>query len=328
MNRQTSLGKSSPLGATVCPGGVNFSLFSKGSTSVQLLLFNQVDDARPSRTITLDPDRNHSHHYWHVFVPGIGAGQIYGYRVEGSFRPEHGLRFDFEKVLLDPYGRAIAKPPNYSRAAASKPGDNCATAMKSVVTDVTSYHWEGDEPLWLPFSRTVIYEMHLAGFTKHPNSGVEPAKRGTYSGLIDKIPYLQDLGVTAVELLPVFEFDQQDAPEGLTNYWGYSPISFFTPHSGYSSRNNPLAVLDEFRDMVKALHGAGIEVILDVVYNHTAEGDERGPTLCFKGLANDAYYILDRDTGKYANYTGTGNTLNANEPFVRRLIRDSLNYWV
>ena len=328
MNTRTSLGKSSPLGATVYSGGVNFSLFSKGSAGVQLLLFNQVDDARPSRTITLDSDRNHSHHYWHVFVPGIGVGQIYGYRVEGSFRPEHGLRFDFQKVLLDPYGRAIAKPANYSRAAASKPGDNCATAMKSVVTDVTSYHWEGDEPLCLPFSRTVIYEMHVAGFTKHPNSGVEAAKRGTYSGLIDKISYLQDLGVTAVELLPVFEFDQQDAPEGLTNYWGYSPISFFTPHSGYSSRNDPLAVLDEFRDMVKALHRVGIEVILDVVYNHTAEGDERGPTFCFKGLANDAYYILDRDTGKYADYTGTGNTLNANEPFVRRLIRDSLNYWV
>jgi isoamylase len=323
-----SPGRSFPLGATGYPSGVNFSVFSKASSAIHLLLFNQADDAYPSRTIALDPVTNRSGHYWHVFVPGIGVGQIYGYRVEGSFAPEHGLRFDPQKVLLDPYGRAIARPANYSRVAACRPGDNCATAMKSVVTDVSRYDWEGDEPLRRPFSRTVIYEMHVAGFTKHPSSGIDPAKRGTYAGLIGKIPYLQDLGVTAVELQPVFQFDDQDAPAGLTNYWGYSPVSFFSPHSAYSSRGDPLAVLDEFRDMVKALHRAGIEVILDVVYNHAAEGDETGPTLCFKGFANDAYYMLDRGTGRYANYTGTGNTLNANEPFVRRLIRDSLHYWV
>ena len=258
---------------------------------------------------------------------GIEVGQIYGYRVERAAL-ERELRFDPRKVLLDPYGRAIARPANYSRVAATKPGDNFATALKSVVTDVSRYDWEGDEPLRRPFSRTVIYEMHVAGFTKHPSSGVDPAKRGTYAGLIDKIPYLQDLGVTAVELQPVFQFDEQDAPAGLTNYWGYSPVSFFTPHSGYSSRSDPLGVLDEFRDMVRAFHRAGIEIILDVVYNHTGEGGENGPTLCFKGFANEAYYILDQSTGRYANYTGTGNTLNANEPFVRRLIRDSLHYWV
>jgi isoamylase len=328
MQTAISSGKSFPLGATVGPGGVNFSVFSKGNTAVQLLLFDRADDAYPSRMITLDPITNRSHHYWHVFVPGIGVGQIYGYRVDGSFAPEQGLRFDPQKILLDPYGRAIARPPDYSRVAASTSGDNCATAMKSVVTEVNRYDWEGDEPLRRPFSHTVIYEMHVAGFTKHPSSGVDPAERGTYTGLIGKIPYLQDLGVTAVELQPVFQFDEQDAPVGLTNYWGYSPVSFFTPHSGYSSRRDPLAVLDEFRDMVKALHRAGIEVILDVVYNHTAEGDDTGPTLCFKGFANGVYYILDWDTGRYANYTGTGNTLNANEPFVRRLIRDSLHYWV
>jgi glycogen operon protein len=321
-------GRSCPLGATVCQGGVNFSVFAKGNTAVQLLLFDHADDAYPSRTITLDPVTNRSAHYWHLFVPGIGIGQIYGYRVDGSFAPEQGLRFDPQKILLDPYGRAIARPPNYSRVAASVPGDNCATAMKSVVTNVSQYNWEGDEPLRRPFSHTVIYEMHVAGFTKHPSSGVDPAKRGTYAGLIGKIPYLQDLGVTAVELQPVFQFDEQDAPAGLTNYWGYSPVSFFTPHSGYSSGRDPLAVLDEFRDMVKALHRAGIEVILDVVYNHTAEVGDTGPTLCFKGFANQSYYIPDASTGKYADYSGTGNTLNANEPFVRRLIRDSLHYWV
>jgi len=327
MDKQKKTGKSFPLGATVCPDGVNFSVFAKGGEAVQLLLFDHVDDAQPSRTITLDPVINRSRHYWHVFVPGIGVGQIYGYRVERAAL-ERELRFDPQKVLLDPYGRAIARPANYSRVAATKPGDNFATALKSVATDVSRYDWEGDKPLRRPFSRTVIYEMHVAGFTKHPSSGVDPAKRGTYAGLIDKIPYLQDLGVTAVELQPVFQFDEQDAPTGLTNYWGYSPVSFFTPHSGYSSRSDPLAVLDEFRDMVKAFHCGGIEIILDVVYNHTAEGGEKGPTLCFKGFANDVYYILDRSTGQYANYTGTGNTLNANQSFVRRLIRDSLHYWV
>jgi isoamylase len=325
MNKKA--GKSFPLGATACPGGVNFSVFVKGGEAVELLLFDHADDAQPSRTITLDPVTNRSRHYWHVIVPGIEVGQIYGYRVKTAARARE-LRFDPRKVLLDPYGRAIARPLNYSRVAATKPGENFSTALKSVVTDVSRYNWEGDEPLRRPFSRTVIYEMHVAGFTKHPSSGVDPAKRGTYAGLVDKISYLQDLGATAVELQPVFQFDEQDAPTGLTNYWGYSPVSFFTPHSGYSSRSDPLAVLDEFRDMVKAFHRAGIEIILDVVYNHTAEGGGNGPTLCFKGLANEMYYILDQNTGRYANYTGTGNTLNANESVVRRLIRDSLHYWV
>jgi glycogen operon protein len=213
----------------VCPGGANFSVFAKGNTAVQLLLFDHADDAYPSRTIALDPVTNRSGHYWHVFVPEVGVGQIYAYRVDGSFAPERGLRFDPQKILLDPYGRAIARPPNYSRVAASAPDDNCATAMKSVVTNVSQYNWESDEPLRRPFSDTVIYEMHVAGFTKHPSSGVDPFKRGTYAGLIGKIPYLQDLGVTAVELQPVFQFDEQDAPAGLTNYWGYSPAWRVSP---------------------------------------------------------------------------------------------------
>jgi glycogen operon protein len=170
--------------------------------------------------------------------------------------------------------------------------------------------------------------MHVKGFTRHPSSGVAAAKRGTYAGLIEKIPYLKDLGVTAVELLPVFQFDPQDAPEGRVNYWGYQPVSFFAPHHAYSSRKGPLAVLDEFRDMVRALHRAGIEVILDVVFNHTTEGGQTGPTLSYRGLANDFYYILENDKARYADFTGCGNTLNANQPIVRRLIQDSLRYWV
>ena len=176
--------------------------------------------------------------------------------------------------------------------------------MKSVVADLSRYDWEGDQPLQRPFAQTIIYELHVGGFTKHPSSGVAPEKRGTFAGLMEKIPYLTDLGVTAVELLPVFQFDVQDCPPGLVNYWGYSPVSFFAPHQGYGSRKDPLAVLDEFRDLVKALHRAGIEVILDVVFNHTAEGNHLGPTLCFRGLANEVYYLLEPDRSLYADYSG------------------------
>jgi isoamylase len=197
-----------------------------------------------------------------------------------------------------------------------------------VVVDPHAYDWEGDKPLCRPSARTIIYEMHVRGFTRHPSSGLPEETRGTYAGLIEKIPYLRELGVTAVELLPVFQFDAQDCPPGLINYWGYAPVSFFAPHRGYSSRQDPLGPVDEFRDMVKALHRAEIEVILDVVFNHTAEGDQRGPTLCFRGLENSAYYILEQDRSLYADYSGTGNTLNADNPIVRRMIIDSLHYWV
>jgi len=321
-------GASAPLGATVLPGGVNFSVFSKHATRMDLLLFDDPDGERPARIIPLDPNRHRTYHYWHVFVPDLVPGQVYAYRAHGPFSPEHGRRFDGEKTLLDPYGLAVAVPEAYDRKAARRPGDNAATAMKSVVADPRAYDWEGDRPLRRPFTRTVIYELHVRGFTRHPSSGVAPLKRGTYAGLIEKIPYLQDLGITAVELLPVFQFDPQDGPEGLVNYWGYQPVSFFAPHHAYSSRQDPLGVLDEFRDMVKALHRAGIEVILDVVFNHTTEGGQDGPTLSYRGLANDYYYILEADKSRYADYTGCGNTLNANQAIVRRLIQDSLRHWV
>ncbi|MGE5238066.1 MAG: glycogen debranching protein GlgX [Chloroflexota bacterium] len=321
-------GKSYPPGASVRPGGVNFSVYSRGSTLVELLLFDNVDDVKPSRVIPLDPKVHRTYHYWHVYVPGLRAGQIYAYRAHGPFDPQKGMRFDNQKVLLDPYGKAVVVPARYSRLAASQPGDNAAAAMKSVVVDPAPYDWEGDVPLNRPYASTVIYEMHVRGFTRHPNSGVAEEKRGTYAGLIEKIPYLQDLGVTAVELLPVFQFDEQDCPQGLVNYWGYSPVSFFAPHVAYSSRKDPLGPVDEFRDMVKALHRAGIEVILDVVFNHTAEGNHAGPTFCYRGLDNVAYYTLEKDRSLYANYTGCGNTLDASNSIVRRLIVDSLRYWV
>jgi isoamylase len=316
-----------PLGATVTEDGVNFSVYSKNADKIDLLLFDAKDDSQSTQTIHLTPKKNRTYHYWHVFVPNIGPGQIYGYRVYGPFKPELGMRFDPSKVLLDPYGKAVVVPDTYNRHLATASGDNCSSAMKSVVLDPSIYDWENDIPPQQPFTRTIIYEMHVRGFTAHPNSGVAPEKRGTYAGLIDKIPYLKDLGITAIELLPIFHFDEQDAPK-LKNYWGYQPISYFAVHPAYSSRKDPLGPADEFRDMVKALHRAGLQVILDVVYNHTTEGDHNGPTLSFRGFENDSYYILEKNKAFYSNYSGCGNTLDASDPFVRRLIIDSLRYWV
>jgi isoamylase len=321
-------GRNYPLGATVYPDGVNFCLFSRNCDALELLLFDDVDDQRPVRAIQLDPDRNRTFYYWHVFVPGIGAGQLYGYRAYGPCAPEEGHRFNGEKVLLDPYVQAVSIGTNYDREAAARPGDNCAHAMKGVVVDPGAYDWEGDAPVRLPYASTVIYELHVGGFTRHPSSGVAPERCGTYAGLIEKIPYLQSLGITAVELLPVQQFDPQDAPPGLDNYWGYSPVVFFAPHQGYCSCSDPLGPVNEFRDMVKALHRAGIEVILDVVFNHTTEGNHTGPTLSFRGLENRAYYILKGDQAFYADYSGCGNTINANHSIVRRMIMDCLRHWV
>ena len=323
-----TVGRCSPLGATVQANGVNFSIFSRFASAIELLLFDREDDALPSRVIRIPAATNRTYHYWHTFVPGARAGQLYGYRVHGPFDTAAGLRFDPRKLLLDPYGRGVAVPAGYSRDAARLPGDTARTAMKSVVIDPHTYDWEGDAPLRRPCSRTIIYEAHVRGFTRHPSSGLPENIRGTYAGLVEKIPYLLDLGITAVELMPVFQFDPQDAPPGRPNYWGYAPVSFFAPHQQYSSRRDPQGPVTEFRDMVKALHRAGIEVILDVVFNHTAEGDHRGPTLSFRGLDNTAYYLLERDPALYSNYSGTGNTLNANHPVVRRMIVDSLRYWV
>ncbi len=321
-------GRSFPLGATVSGEGVNFCVFSKNSQALDLLLFDYADASKPARVISLDPQRNRTFYYWHVFVRGLGAGQLYAYRAYGASDPTRGLRFDGEKVLLDPYARAVVVGPHYSRLAAMRPGDNCAHAMKSVVVDSQAYDWEGDTHVGLPYASTVIYEMHVGGLTRHPTSGVAPEKRGTYLGVVGKIDYLKSLGITTVELLPVQQFDEQNVSPPLKNYWGYDPVSFFAPHVGYAVSRTPLGPVREFQDMVKALHRAKIEVILDVVFNHTAEGDEGGPTLSFRGLENRAYYILKADQAGYADYSGCGNTVNANHSIVRRMILDCLRYWV
>jgi len=320
-------GKPYPLGPTLTDDGVNFSIFSAHAKAIHLLLFDSQDASAASRVISLDPKLNRTGHYWHIEVPGILPGQVYAYRADGAYAPEYGYRFDPEKVLLDPYAKAVCVS-RYSRAAAINRGDNEAFSMRSVVADLDRYDWGGDQPLRREFRETVIYELHVGGFTRGPSSGIPQEKRGTYAGLVEKIPYLEELGVTAVELMPVCQFDWQDAPPGLENYWGYSPVSFFALHLGYSLSQSPLQCLDEFRDMVKGLHRANIEVILDVVYNHTAEGGADGPTICLKGLDNSIYYRLSPDRRNYVDFTGTGNTLNANQSVARRLIVDSLRYWV
>ena len=320
--------ESQPLGAVVARDGVHFSVYSANAQRVELLLFDAADDARAARVLPLGSETHAADGIWRIFVPGIAAGQLYGWRVHGEFAPEKGWRFDGEKVLLDPYTRAVAGAKSYDRLAAAQPGNNCARALKSVVVDPLGYDWSGDAPPRHPWCETVIYELHVGGFTRHPSAGVDPERRGTFAGLAEKIPYLESLGITAVELMPIHEFDVHDAPNGRRNYWGYSPLAFFAPHSGYSSRRDPLGVVDEFRDLVRALHRAGLEVILDVVFNHTAEVDETGPTVSLRGLENAVYYLPGLEPGTYANHSGCGNTVNANHPVVRQLILDCLHAWV
>jgi glycogen operon protein len=320
-----------PLGATVDDGGVNFALFSEEARGVELLLFDAHNDATPVATIPFDPNVNRSFHFWHMYIHGLQAGYHYAYRVSGPSDPGH--RFDSEKVLLDPYAKGntntLWKPVD-----ACVPGDNLASSMRAVIVDGRGYDWEGDQPLRRPMSDTVVYEMHVRGFTKSPTSGVE--QPGTFSGVVEKIPYLQELGVTAVELLPVFAFDEREVRginpldgSELRNFWGYDPYLHFSPQASYCVSPEEGSQITEFRDMVKALHKAGIEVILDVVFNHTGEGNHLGPTISFKGLENDAYYLLHpTERQYYMDYSGCGNTVNANHPIVEKFILDCLHYWV
>lgn len=331
---RTSAGHHHPLGATVAEEGVNFSLYSRSATKVELLLFERFDQPAPQQVIRLDSRHNRTYGYWHVFVHGIDEGMIYGYRVHGPNAPEQGHRFNPAKLLLDPYARGIVYRDGEAHRDAIGGQDNVATAMKSLVVDMDHFDWQGVErPKIDPCSR-VIYEMHVKGFTRHPSSGV--AHPGTFDALVERIPYLVELGVTTVELLPVFQFDEYDIDfvnpetgERLRNFWGYDPIGFFSPHRGYYIEQwERMRYLTGFRDLVRELHRAGIEVVLDVVFNHTAEGGENGPTLSFRGIENSVYYLTEPGRpGTYANYSGVGNTLNCNHPMVRRLILDCLRYW-
>lgn len=322
-------GTPGPIGATIQDKGVNFSVFAQSAKSIELLLFNDKDDKQPSHTIKLSKKENRSYYYWHIFIENLKAGQFYAYRVDGEYNPSKSFAYDKSKVLIDPYSKGIYTN-NYDRQKARKFGvDNISNSFKSVVIDDKAYDWEGDKHPKKELSDLVIYEMHIGGFTNSKNSGLEKNKRGTYAGAIEKIPYLKSLGINAVELLPVFAFDEQDAPSNKNNYWGYSPINFFAIHNKYSIKKEPISAITEFKDMVKAFHKAGIEVILDVVYNHTSESDYEGPLQSMKGFDNATYYLLDeKDKTKYLDYTGCANTFNANHSVPRRMIIDSLKYWV
>lgn len=323
--RKLTPGHCRQLGATPEGHGTNFAIWGRLAKSMELLLFSSEKDEHPE-IITLAEEIYRSGYYWHVHVGGVSAGQLYAWRVKEVLIDLPGNRFDPQKVLLDPYGRRILLGETYNRQRSAQQGSNLHCCAKNIVVDMHHYDWEDDAFPRHPLSRSVIYEMHVGGFTKDPSSGLPDYLRGTYAGVTHKIPYLQELGVTAVELLPVFQFDPQDARPGKSNYWGYSPMGFFAPHAEYAADGSHLGVINEFRNMVKALHKAHIEVILDVVYNHTAEGGDDGPVICFRGVDNDAFYTLDENFHS-TNYSGCGNTLDASHPMTKKMITDSLKFW-
>ncbi|HHH40112.1 MAG TPA: glycogen debranching enzyme GlgX [Sedimenticola sp.] len=327
-----SPGRHHPYGATPEEGGVNFSVFSLHAIRAELLLFEGPESPEPFQVIDLEPDLHRTFYTWHLLVEGLPAGVWYSWRMDGPGEDTRltGDRFDPDKHLLDPRARVVSHTL-WQRIAACRPGDNGGAAMRAMVVS-DGYDWEGDRPLQIPSEESIIYELHVGGFTRHPSAGV--AMPGTFKALIEKIPYLQMLGITHVELLPVMAFDEQDVPEatarrGLKNYWGYSTHSFFAPHPGYCISPDRGTQLTEFRDLVKALHRAGIGIILDVVYNHTAEGGADGPVINFKGFGGGVFYHLDpEDRRRFRDYTGCGNTVNANHPVVSAFIIDSLEFWV
>ncbi len=321
-----------PHGATAGADGVNFSIYSRHATHVELLLFAAADSPLPSQVIPLEARIHRTFFFWHVLVVDLPSGTYYAWRIDGpDDRSQSGFHFDRDKVLLDPWTRGVATTL-WDRGQACLPGDNVATSMRAVVTSA-GYDWEGDEPLGcIRLEKTIIYELHVGGFTRHPSAAV--AAPGTFHGVIEKIPYLMELGITHVEVLPVMAFDEQDVPagvagRGLDNYWGYSTHSYFSPHPGYCISPDAATHAREFRDMVRALHAAGIGVILDVVFNHTAEGGADGPVINFKGIGNESFYHLDpADRSHYRDFTGCGNTVNCNHPLVARFILECLEYWV
>jgi isoamylase len=338
-------GRPSPLGATITGSGVQFAIFSRNARSVTLCLFDEPQQAKPSAEIVLTKDSNRTGDVWHVWLDGVGAGQYYLYRVDGPYEPRRGHRFNPNLYLVDPYAKALTGgfqwelSRQFGYDPASPEGDlslgvgSDASGMPKCIVVDDQFDWQGDRQLNYPLRRSVIYEAHVKGLTAHPSSNV--ANPGTYQGVIQQIPYLVDLGITSIEFLPVHEFNEWEVTrsnpgtgERLTNYWGYSTVGFFAPNGSYSASGQNGEQVREFKEMVRSLHAAGIEVILDVVFNHTAEGNEYGPTFSFRGLDNSIYYILEENKRNYGDYAGCGNTLNCNHPVMRSLIIDSLHYWV
>jgi len=338
-------GKALPLGASLVNDGVNFAVFSRNATAVTLIIFESADPKSRRIEIPLNKRGNKTGNIWHCFIKGLKAGVCYLYRVDGPYFPEKGLRFNPHKTLLDPYAKALTDISNwdYDKCAGydpKKPGgdltysyiDDIDNQPRCIVID-NDFDWEGDTPLNYPLRFSVIYETHVKGLTAHSSSGVKYP--GTYKGVIEKIPFFKELGITSLEFLPVQEFNENEVlrynpatGKKLTNYWGYSTAAFFAPKGSYAADKTPGGQVREFKEMVRELHKAGIEVILDIVFNHTAEGNEMGPTLSFRGLDNSIYYILNENPRFYQNYSGCGNTMNCNHPVVRTFIMDCLRYWV
>ena len=339
-NSQSYPGKAFPLGASWDGTGTNFAIYSENATAVTLCLFDHTNDSQETTSVKLT---ERTDYVWHVYLPGVGPGQLYGYRIDGPYEPEAGHRFNRHKVLIDPYAKALSGTINWHPSLFGyqfggedadltiNTEDNAAYIPKSVVID-PAFDWEDDKKPDIPFYKSIIYETHVKGFTqRHPD--IPEELRGTYGAIAHPatIKYLKDLGITAIELLPVHAFvtDQMLEEKGLANYWGYNTIGYFAPDTRYSRSNEHGEAVNEFKHMVKELHRAGIEVILDVVYNHTAEGNQNGPTLSFRGVDNAYYYRLTEANRRYyMDYTGTGNTLNTVNPGVLRLIMDSLRYWI
>ncbi|MBN2475190.1 MAG: glycogen debranching protein GlgX [Pirellulales bacterium] len=328
MTFRVGRGNCRPFGATPRPRGVNFAVFSRHAERVHLVLF-QEGSQEPITEIPLDPKMNKTGDVWHILVHDLDTNVLYGYRLFGPYEPDQGHRFNPEVVVLDPYTPLVSGGLRWG--GPDVPHDEapgCLTRHGRIIED--DFDWEDDVPLSTPMGETVVYELHVRGFTCHPSSGVRHP--GTFLGLCEKIPYLKSLGITAVQLMPVLEFDELDqirvdptTGQQLINYWGYSPLSFFAPKASYAVQ--PGQQIREFKEMVKTFHRAGLEVILDIVYNHTCEGNESGPTVSFRGLDNSIYYMLDK-RGRYHNFSGCGNTFNCNHPLVRDLIIDSLTYLV
>jgi glycogen operon protein len=354
-NITVEAGKALPLGATPDSEGVNFSLFTRHATAVSLVLFDGEDApatplTMPHREIPLDPERNRTGDLWHCYIRGLATGARYLYRVDGPWEPKQGLRFNPHKLLIDPYARALTGMDGWDLAAnlaydttspekdlafsaAGELKQRGAVSMPKGIVTGNDFDWQGDVPLNYPLRFSVLYETHVRGLTASPTSGVEHP--GTYRGIIEKIPFLRDLGITSLELLPIQEFNENEIVQinprtgkKLSNYWGYSTVAFFAPKGSYAADKSPGGQVREFKEMVRELHRAGIEVILDIVFNHTAEGNELGPSISFKGLDNSIYYMLDENRRYYKNYSGCGNTLNCNHPVVRTFIIDCLRYWV
>jgi isoamylase len=334
-----------PLGAHQRGDGANFAVFSRNARQVWLELFDHPEDSVPGQAIELDAARHRTGDIWHVWIKGIYPGQAYAYRIEGAYQPQEGYRFNSNKLLLDPYATAITGVEDWNLGPArgydpSSPEEDLsfsdvddAGAMPKCIFTHEHFNWEDVRSLRHPWPQTVIYETHVRGFTIHASSGADYP--GTYRGIVEKIPYLRELGITAVELMPVQEFNENEltqtnpqSGEQLKNYWGYDPVAFFAPKASYCSAGGLGQQKLEFKEMVKAFHCAGIEVILDVVFNHTAEQNEMGPTISLRGADNLIYYLLQANKRYYKDYTAAGNTLDANHPVVRDLILDALRHWV